>query len=94
MDFSGGLLSDSREERHFRSSPRRVETASGTNAASNSPQTYGGSTEEAGVSKRVTGNSTTNDDIIRIKIKDNLKLTDVTCSSGVTLICKIQICKD
>lgn len=84
MDFSGGLLSDSREERQrFRSSPRRVETASGTNAASNSPQTYGGSTEEAGVSKRVTENSTTNEDIIRIKIKDNLRLTDVTRSSGV-----------
>lgn len=34
--------------------PRRVETASGTNAASNSPETYGyGSTEEVGVSKRV-----------------------------------------
>lgn len=63
--------------------PRRVETASGTNAASNSPQTYGGSTEEAGVSKRVTRNSTTNEDIIQIKIKDNLRLTEAMRSSGV-----------
>lgn len=63
--------------------PRRVETASGTNATSNSPQTYGGSTEEAGVSKRVTGNSTTNEDIIRIKIKDSLRLTGTTRRSGV-----------
>jgi len=62
--------------------PRRVETASGTNA-SNSPQTYSESTEEAGVSKRITGNSTTNEDIIQIKIK--YKLTDTMRSSRVVL---------
>lgn len=62
---------------------RRVEIEIGTNSTSKSPQTYSKSTKEASVSKRITETSTTNEDIIQIKLKDNLNLTGTMRSSGV-----------